>query len=145
MRTRSTKRFVATKSRPPLLRQPSNAPPSSRTMVARERHLPQFHMLLLRGEYVIFNFLFVFILIHWCFCLQLTLYVHLSLLWLSKHKEDTSATHPIILDEVGVSFFFYSTFFFLTSFAFCFLSPIHSFLHLVTFKLTLSPFLSTFP
>lgn len=40
VRTRSTRRSTATKSRPPLLRQPSNAPPSSRTLAVRERHLP---------------------------------------------------------------------------------------------------------
>ena len=36
----SARRFVATKSRPPMPKQPSNALPSIRTVVARERHLP---------------------------------------------------------------------------------------------------------
>ena len=42
-RARSTRRLVAAQTRPPILRQPLDAPPSSKTHGSKRRRLPQPH------------------------------------------------------------------------------------------------------
>ena len=90
-RARSTRRFVVAKSRPPMPRQLTDAPLSSRIMATRGRHLPQPHLPLPRGEYVISNFFVLFILVICCAFLWLIMCMCLLFLWQSKHKDNTSA------------------------------------------------------
>ena len=73
----------------------------------KERRLHQPSLPPPRGEYVISKFHHFFILIIYRAFLWLIPYVYLFLFfffffilpWQSKHKEDTSATYPILLDE----------------------------------------------
>ena len=81
------------------------------SVTARERHLHHLHLPLLRGEYVISNLSSsLFFLIHGAF-LQPTphahllppfiyIYIYIYISRQSKHKEDTTATHPILLNEL---------------------------------------------
>ena len=78
----------------------------ARPKVARGRHLLLLHPPLLRGEYVISNFssssLFfyrVFSAVNPIYLLAYSLLIVFSFLLQSKHKEDTSVTRPILLDE----------------------------------------------
>ena len=78
----------------------------ARPKVARGRHLLLLHPPLLRGEYVISNFssfsLFfyrVFSTANPIYLLAHSLLIVFSFLLQSKHKEDTSVTRPILLDE----------------------------------------------
>ena len=78
----------------------------ARPKVAKGRYLLLLHPPLLRGEYVISNFssfsLFfyrVFFAANRIYLLAHSLLIVFSFLLQSKHKEDTSVTHPILLDE----------------------------------------------
>ena len=73
-------------------------------MAAKERHLHQLHLPLLRGEYVISKpCLFLSFTYSWGFpathSTGILIYLSPLFFWQSKYKEDTSATHPILLDE----------------------------------------------
>ena len=98
-------------------------------MVARERHLHWLYLPLLRGKYVISKLcLFFLLLIHGAFLLLTPhAYSFISLLiffWQSKYKEDTSATRPILLDELELEVHsFLSHAFSLPRVAMCFLVP----------------------
>ena len=78
----------------------------ARPMVARGRHLLLLHPPLLREEYVISNFssssLFLYMVFSAAnpiYLLAHSLLIVFSFLLQSKHKEDTSVTHPIFIDE----------------------------------------------
>ena len=77
-------------------------------MAARKRHLHHPHLPLPRGEYIISKLhLFLYFTYLWdfhvanstCILIHLSPFPFFFLPWQSKHKEDTSTTRPILLDE----------------------------------------------
>ena len=100
------------------------------TVRGRQPHLP-----LPRGEYVVFNICFFFILvIYWAF-LMLTLCTCFLLILQFKNK-DTSATRPILPDEPKVEVHSFFLFFSLSLFVYAFLFL----LYIIIFYMPVYPF-----
>ena len=133
----------------------------------RGRHLHHPHLPLPRGEYVISKlYFFLYFTYLWGFLAanSICILIHLFFFsWQSNHNDDTSATRPILLDELELEVHsFPSHAFSSPCVAMCFLFPLHVYLSLLLaltstiflslpflffffFRLNLSPFLFITP